>query len=189
MVIGLMGGVGSGKSTVLNYLKEKYGAYIIQTDHIAKEIMEPGSLAFDEIKKEFPTVIFDGIIDSQKLAQIVFNDKSALEKLNSITHPATIKESINRVKESNSKYIVVESALLIGTGIEQYCDELWFVFCNMETRIQRLINSRGYSREKAETIIANQMSDDEFKKHSDVIIDNSGGEKLTYEQIEKLMRK
>lgn len=189
MVIGLMGGVGSGKSTILNYLQEKYDAYIIQTDIVAKEIMEPGSQAFDEIKKEFPTVIIDGVIDSQKLAQIVFNDKVALNKLNSITHPATIKETINRIKESDSEYIIVESALLIGTGIEEYCDELWFVFCNKETRIQRLMSSRGYSREKAESIIINQMSDEEFKKYSDVIIDNSGTEKTTYEQIEKIMRK
>lgn len=189
MVIGLMGGVGSGKSTVLNYLQEKYNAYIIQTDIIAKEIMEPGSQAFDEIKKEFPSVIIDEKIDSTKLAQIVFNDKVALNKLNSITHPATIKESINRIKESKNTYVVVESALLIGTGIETYCDELWFVYCDKETRIKRLIDSRGYSREKAESIILNQMSDEGFKKYSDAIIDNSDTEKYTYEQIEKLIIK
>lgn len=187
MVIGLMGGVGSGKSTVLNYLEQKYSAHIIQTDHVAKEIMEPGSCYFNEIKNEFPTAIINGIIDSGKLSQIVFSDKEALKKLNSITHPATITETINRIKQSKNKYIVVESALLIGTGIEDYCDKIWFVFCDKETRIERLKCSRGYSREKAESIILNQMSDEEFRTYADVVIDNSGDKISTYEQIEKLI--
>lgn len=188
MVIGLMGGVGSGKSTVLNYLQDKYDAYIIQTDYVAKEIMEPGSDAFKQIAKEFPTVIEEGKINSAKLAQVVFSDKEALVKLNSITHPATIKEVLNRVMASTKDYIVVESALLIGTGIEAHCDEIWFVYCDKDTRINRLISNRGYSKEKAESIIANQISDEEFEKYSNVIIDNSGIEQSTYKQIDKFMK-
>ncbi len=188
MVIGLMGGVGSGKSTVLNYLEEKYNAKIIQTDFVAKEIMEPGTEAFMQIKAEFPQVIDDEKIDSVKLAQLVFSDKYALKKLNAITHPATIKEVINQVTKSKKSFIVVESALLIGTGIEDYCDEIWFVYCNKETRINRLISDRGYSRKKAENIINNQMSDEEFRQYSNKIIDNSGVEEHTFKQIDNILK-
>lgn len=188
MVIGLMGGVGSGKSTVLDFFANKYDAEIIQTDHVAKEMMAPGKEPFDEINKAFPYVIEDGIINNTKLAEVVFSDKVALNKLNSITHPATINETIKRINESNKKYVVVESALLIGTGIEEHCDELWTVVCDKETRINRLISDRGYSREKAESIISNQMSDDEFMQYADVVIDNSNSTKYTYEQIVKNLK-
>lgn len=187
MVIGIMGGVGSGKSTVLDYLEKNYCAYIIQSDHVAKEIMEPGFTAFEEMSKAFPEVIVDGKIDSQKLAAIVFNNKEKLQLLNSIAHPATIKEIISRIKNSDSDIVVVESALLIGTGIEEYCDELWFVFCEKEKRIARLMESRGYTREKAEGIIANQPSDEEYNAKADEFIDNSYSENDTREKIDLLL--
>lgn len=187
MVIGLMGGVGSGKSTVLDYLEKNYNAYIIQSDYVAKEIMEPGQSAFEEISKTFPQVIVGDKIDSHKLAEIVFNDKEKLKLLNSITHPATIKEVINRINKSKNDIVVVESALLIGTGIEKYCDELWFVFCEKEKRIERLMKSRGYTREKAEGIIKNQPSDEEYNVKADEFIDNSYSENDTREKIDILL--
>lgn len=187
MVIGLMGGVGSGKSTVLNYLEKNYCAYIIQSDHVAKEIMEPGCAAFEEISMAFPEAITDGKINSQILAEIVFNDEEKLKLLNSITHPAAIKEIINRIKNSTNDIIVVESALLMGTGIEEYCDEIWFVYCEREKRIERLMSSRGYTREKAEGIIANQPSDEEYNTRADEFIDNSYSEKDTREKIDILL--
>ena len=107
MVIGLMGGVGSGKYTVLDYLEENYGAYIIQSDHVAKEIMTPGFKVFDKLSKAFPEVIENGKISSEKLASIVFNNKDKLDTLNSITHPGTIEEILNRIEQSNNSIIVV----------------------------------------------------------------------------------
>lgn len=187
MVIGLMGGVGSGKSTVLNYLEQNYLAYIIQTDHVAKEIMEYGHEAYNKIHKEFPSVIEKGKINNAKLAQIVFADKEALNKLNSITHPATIRETINRIKRSKKDIIVVESALLMGTGIEEYCDKIWYVFCEKEKRIERLIKDRGYSREKAEGIINNQPTDEQYRKVADEIIDNTYSVNDTKAQIDLLL--
>ena len=86
MIIGVMGGVGSGKSTVLNYLENNYEANIIEADKVAKEVMLPGNDVYNEIVKTFPEVIVDNKIDSKKLAEIVFNNKEQLEKLNSITH-------------------------------------------------------------------------------------------------------
>ena len=187
MIIGVMGGVGSGKSTVLNYLENNYEANIIEADKVAKEVMLPGNDVYNEIVKTFPEVIADNKIDSKKLAEIVFNDKEQLEKLNSITHPGAVKEIVSRIKSSNNRIIVVESAILLGSGVEQYCDELWFVFCNRDTRIKRLMQTRGYSKEKCISVIESQPADEEYNKVADEFIDNSYSEENTREQIDLIL--
>ena len=187
MIIGVMGGVGSGKSTVLNYLENNYEANIIEADKVAKEVMLPGNDVYNEIVKTFPEVIVDNKIDSKKLAEIVFNDKEQLEKLNSITHPGAVKEIISRIKSSKKRIIVVESAILLGSGVEQYCDELWFVFCNRDTRIKRLMQTRGYSKEKCISVIESQPADEEYNKGADEFIDNSYSEENTREQIDLIL--
>ena len=187
MIIGVMGGVGSGKSTVLNYLENNYEANIIEADKVAKEVMLPGNDVYNEIVKTFPEVIVDNKIDSKKLAEIVFNDKEQLEKLNSITHPGAVKEIILRIKSSKKRIIVVESAILLGSGVEQYCDELWFVFCNRDTRIKRLMQTRGYSKEKCISVIESQPADEEYNKGADEFIDNSYSEENTREQIDLIL--
>ena len=187
MIIGVLGGVGSGKSTVLNYLENNYEANIIEADKVAKEVMLPGNDVYNEIVKTFPEVIVDNKIDSKKLAEIVFNDKEQLEKLNSITHPGAVKEIISRIKSSKKRIIVVESAILLGSGVEQYCDELWFVFCNRDTRIKRLMQTRGYSKEKCISVIESQPADEEYNKGADEFIDNSYSEENTREQIDLIL--
>ena len=187
MIIGVMGGVGSGKSTVLNYLEKNYEANIIEADKVAKEVMLPGNDVYNEIVKTFPEVIVDNKIDSKKLSEIVFNDKEQLEKLNSITHPGAVKEIVSRIKSSKNRIIVVESAILLGSGVEQYCDELWFVFCNRDTRIKRLIQTRGYSKEKCISVIESQPADEEYNKGADEFIDNSYSEENTREQIDLIL--
>ena len=187
MIIGVMGGVGSGKSTVLNYLENNYEANIIEADKVAKEVMLPGNDVYNEIVKTFPEVIADNKIDSKKLAEIVFNDKEQLEKLNSITHPGAVKEIVSRIKSSKNRIIVVESAILLGSGVEQYCDELWFVFCNRDTRIKRLMQTWGYSKEKCISVIESQPADEEYNKVADEFIDNSYSEENTREQIDLIL--
>ena len=187
MIIGVMGGVGSGKSTVLNYLENNYEANIIEADKVAKEVMLPGNDVYNEIVKTFPEVIVDNKIDSKKLAEIVFNNKEQLEKLNSITHPGTVKEIVSRIKSSKNRIIVVESAILLGSGVEQYCDELWFVFCNRDTRIKRLMQTRGYSKEKCISVIESQPADEEYNNGADEFIDNSYSEENTREQIDLIL--
>lgn len=187
MIIGVMGGVGSGKSTVLNYLENNYEANIIEADKVAKEVMLPGNDVYNEIVKTFPEVIADNKIDSKKLAEIVFNDKEQLEKLNSITHPGAVKEIVSRIKSSKNRIIVVESAILLGSEVEQYCDELWFVFCNRDTRIKRLMQTRGYSKEKCISVIESQPADEEYNKVADEFIDNSYSEENTREQIDLIL--
>lgn len=189
MIIGIIGGVGSGKSTVLDYLEEKYNANIIKSDLVAKDIMTPGHKVYHKVLSTFPEVNDNGNIDRTKLAEIVFNDKDKLNLLNSITHPGTIDEINRLIDISKSDVTVVESAILIGSGIEKRCHELWFVYCEREERIRRLISSRGYSRQKAIDIINSQPDDDEYNFYADECIDNSSTPSSTMEQIDLIMNR
>ena len=188
MIIGIVGGVGCGKSTVLTYLKEKYNAYIIEADKVAKEIMEKGNEVYNKVIREFPESLDkDDNIDRKKLAEIVFNDAKKLVTLNNITHPGTIKEITDRINNSSNQLVIVESAILIGSGIDKMCDEIWYVYCDLEKRIKRLMDSRGYSEEKTRNVIMNQMSEEEFNRVSDEFIDNSNSEEETHEQIDFIL--
>ncbi|MCR5704881.1 MAG: dephospho-CoA kinase [Eubacterium sp.] len=187
MIIGVIGGVGSGKSTVLDYLETQYCAKIIKSDDVAKELMEPGKEIFNRIAEVFSEVIVDGMIQKEKMASLIFSNEERRKQLNEITHPATIQEIKKRIKESNADIVVVESALLIGTGIEDDCDEIWFVFCEREKRIQRLMENRGYSREKSESIIDKQPADEEYNLVADEFIDNSYSATDTQERIDLIL--
>lgn len=187
MIIGLMGGVGSGKSTVLDYLEKNYNAYIIQSDIVAKEIMEKGYEAYEKIKENFSDCFDGDVINRERLSKTVFENENPLKLLNSITHPATVNEIKKRVEESQNPIIVVESALLIGSGLDEICTDLWFVFCEENKRVQRIMDNRGYSKEKAYSIIANQPSDEEYNCAADEFIDNSYDINYTKEQIDILL--
>ena len=191
MFIGVTGGVGAGKSTILQILEEQYDAYIIMADDVAKKLMNKGKASYRAIVKEFGEEILqtDGEIDRQKLSEIVFKDEEKLNLLNSIVHPLVKKAIVKEQKQVNKKdpdrLVVLEAALLIEAGYKELLDELWAVVVQKEIRIQRLMNDRGYTREKSESIIANQLSDDEFRANCDFIIDNSG----TLEEAEEQIRK
>ncbi len=187
MIIGVIGGVGSGKSTVLDYLEQQYCAEIIKSDDVAKELMEPGKEIFNRVAEAFGEVIVDGVIDKEKMAKLIFCNEERRKQLNAMTHPATIQEIKKRMKASKADIVVVESALLIGTGIEEECDEIWFVFCEREKRIQRLMDNRGYSREKSESIIDKQPSDEECNLVADEFIDNSYSAADTREKIDMIL--
>lgn len=193
MIIGLTGGVGSGKSTVLEILKEKYNAHILEADKIAYDLMLPGMFSYDEIVKEFGNEIIleDGLIDRKALAGIVFNDKEKLNKLNTIVHPQVKKEIERQIKEIQEKdkdaIIVLEAALLIEAGYKDICDMFWCVYTKYPIREERLINSRGYTKEKIKEIVNNQLSEEEFAKESQYLIDNSKSFNDTLKQIEKII--
>ncbi len=189
MIIGLMGGIGCGKSTVLNYLEQTYNAYIIEADKVAKEIMNPGNAVYNKIADNFSEAIRDGNIDRNILADIVFHDKEKLTLLNAITHPGTIDEIKSRIRQADDNMIVIESAILPGSGLEEYCDELWFVYCELEERIRRLMKYRSYSREKCLEIIKNQPGDEEYNTYADEYIDNTYSENNTKEQIDIILQK
>lgn len=178
-IIGITGGIGSGKTAVLNILKEDYGAFVMETDALAHHLMEPGQISYKDIVDEFGTDILtkDGIIDRQKLGQIVFNDESKLNTLNFITHPnvkKSILDSINEQRDGGCCLYVLEAALLIQDGYLDICDEMWFVYADIEKRIERLCKFRNFTRERALDVIRSQASDDYYQTNCTKKIDNSG---------------
>lgn len=189
MVIGITGGVGCGKTTVLEYINKKYEAYVIEADKVAHKLMEPGTITYGRICKAFGSDILDekGAIDRKRLGNIVFCKPEALKLLNSIVHPDVKKYIIDIIRENKYEFILLEAALLIEAGYMDICDELWYIYTDDKTRIKRLMESRGYSEEKAISIIKNQLSQEEFEKHCDIKLDNSLSFQNTMKQIDKIL--
>ena len=209
-IIGVTGGVGCGKSPVLNTLREEYGAEVIEADAVARALMEPGQSAYEAVVRTFGVEIlseelwttasarvpFTSAADSRaalppidraKLAAIVFADPGKRELLNSLTHPAVEQEVRRRMQESAAEIIVYESAIPAEAKMRALCGEIWYVYAPQEVRIRRLMASRGYSREKCLSVMASQLSEEAFRELSDHVIDNGGTTEETAAQIRKLL--
>lgn len=187
-VIGITGGVGSGKSTVLECMKRELQAVIYQADLIAHQLQQPGEVCYKKIVEVFGKQILNvnGLIDRGILGKIVFSDAKKLEQLNHIIHPEVKKyivKQIEKERAAGTKLFVVEAALLIEDHYEKICDEFWYIYANEQVRKERLKESRGYEEEKINSIMASQMSDAEYRKHCEIIIDNSGVFEHTCRQI------
>lgn len=179
-VIGITGGVGSGKSLVLEYLKENYPCRIYIADKIANDIKKPGSqinaklteLLGDEILNE------DGSVNKPVMAAKMFASEELTKKVNEIIHPAVkdyLVDSIESAKkDENIKYVFIEAALLIEAGYKDILDEIWYVRRPSDERFKSLSDSRGYTLEKTKSIMDKQLSDGDFARNSDRIIENDG---------------
>lgn len=192
-VIGITGGVGSGKSTILSYIGSAYGARVIQADQVGHLMMHPGQKCYYQIVEAFGSSILNGdsTINREKLSRIVFSEPEKLEKLNGIIHPG-VKEYIVREIHREESYgciplIVVEAALLIEDHYHAICDELWYIYASEAVRRKRLIRSRNYTDEKIDGILSNQLSDEEYRTHCEVVIDNSGEQQETRSQVDVQM--
>lgn len=188
IIIGITGGVGSGKSRVLYDLSENHGAYIVEADKLAHTLMEPGQSIYNEIVENFGREILKEKapyeIDRQKLGDIVFSDKDKLKLLDSISHPAVKKNilwQIETKKAEGVKLFVIEAALLIQDGYKEICDEIWYVWVSKEERIKRLAKQRGYTKSKCISMFNSQEDDDYYKKYADFTINNQ----LDYENSSK----
>ena len=192
-VIGITGGIGTGKSTILQLLEEEYHAYIVETDKLAHKLMEPGENAYKESVEAFGTDILkeDQSINRETLGKIVFSHSEMLERLNEIVHPAVKQHILHDIQKKQQEgkvvYYVIEAALLIEDGYKAICDELWYIFTERETRIERLLKGRGGNREKWEQVIANQSDDDFYRRNCDVVIDNGKSVEQTALVIKDLL--
>lgn len=190
-IIGVTGGVGAGKSTVLLHLEKAWHARLILADQVGHEIMEPGKDAYKKIVDEFGREILaeDGRIDRGILGGIVFADREKLEKLNAIVHPAVKAEILKRIAEAGpGDCIVVEAALYLEEKYDAFCQETWYIYTNEEERRKRLKASRGYTDERIDQILKNQKSHEEFLSRCNYVIDNNGTAEDTCRQIDKRMR-
>ena len=188
-VIGITGGVGSGKTKILTFLKENYKCEVIVSDELAKDLCKKGEPCFKPLVDLLGKDVLskDGEIDKTIMAQKIFDEKSLLEKVNGIIHPAVrvfIEEEIETLKKENTlDYLFIEAALLIECGYKEIVDEMWYIYTNIEVRRKRLKESRGYSDAKIDSILKSQLSEDEYRKNCDFEIDNSGLCEDSFEQI------
>ena len=194
--IGITGGVGAGKSAVLDYMATKPGVRVMLADEIAHELMEPGTDCYEQIRQAFPEHDIykeDGHFDRIKLAKVIFSDGNRRARMNGIVHPAVkayvIAEAKRERQEGKLALLVLEAALLIEEHYDEICDELWYIYADEEVRKERLIEGRGYSEKKVREIMANQLSEDEFSSHCDFEIDNSGDFEETKKQLDHRMKK
>lgn len=189
--IGITGGVGAGKSAILNHLSSKENTRVMLADEIAHELMKPGSECYDKLREVFkdePVWRGDATFDRNALAKVIFSDECKRENLNKIVHPA-VKDYVRKQKEEellsgDVSLLVLEAALLIEEHYDEICDQLWYIYTSEENRRARLKKQRGYSDEKIDSIFSSQLSEETYRAHCSVVIDNNGDIKQTIEQIE-----
>ena len=188
-LIGLTGGIGTGKSTVSEYLM-KMGYKVIDADKISREIVEPNSETLKEIAKVFGEKILleDGSLNRNRLADIVFTNPDKKVLLDRIMHAKIIDIIMKRAKSyDKEKVVFLDVPLLYETNMDQLVDKVWLVDADIEARISRIMNRDELTREQVIDRINNQMSQAKKIKKADIVIDNSGDKSALYKQINKIL--
>lgn len=195
-IIGITGGIGCGKTKVLEILKDKYDALVIEADKVGHNLQTPGNDVYNSIISEFgkhvleePCIIGHSKIDRRQLGSIVFSDEKRLQLLNDIMHPAIHKEIDNIIKVAIQKYIFIEAAILTETSLINLTDEMWYIHAKKSVRLDRLQKYRQITKEKAELIMKNQPDEESFRMKCHVVIDNSGSIDETLKQIQNILDK
>ncbi len=190
-IIGITGGIGSGKSEIVNILRN-LGAGIIDADQIAREIVKKDTLVLHEIVYFFGQDILDeqGELNRKKLGEIVFNDSIKLEKLNSITHRHIENIILERVNEFRAlgifEILVIEAAIPFKKGFLDVADEIWVVICDKEKRISRIMKRNNLTYDQALARIQSQRQDSEYIEIADRIIENEDNLKKLEENIQNI---
>jgi dephospho-CoA kinase len=186
-IIGLTGGIGSGKTTIANHFKAA-GIPVYIADDEARKIMQADEI-IEEINNTFGIGIFEnGILNRQKLAQIVFGDAEKLKLLNAIIHPAVKKHFHDWILDhKNSPYIIYEAAILFESGSYKDCDKIITVIAPMESRIQRVIQRDNTTREQVLNRINTQWNDDQRIAKSDFVIENDSPE-IAKSEVDKILK-
>lgn len=191
-VIGLTGGIASGKSSVA-VLLERLGGAVVDADRLAREVVEPGEEALASIVAEFGERVLnsDGTLNRAALGEIVFADAQARRKLEGITHPAIRRragERLERLREAGTEVAFYVAPLLYEAGLAERFDEVWVVYLDPQTQLERLMARDGLSREGALARIAAQMPMEEKRRLGQVVIDNSGTREELEAQVKRVWR-
>lgn len=191
-VIGVTGGIGSGKSSAVQILAS-LGATVIDADRVGHEVYAPATPGFEQVVAAFGRDIVgaDGAIDRKRLGAIVFGDPNALATLNGIVHPLirdAVAQRVAAARDLGAAPVVVEAALLIEARWDALVDEVWLVVARRDVIEERLASQRGMDPAAVAARMRAQLSDDERRGHADVIIDNSGSREELRREIERLWR-
>lgn len=187
--IGITGGIGSGKSAITAYLRER-GEYVICADEVAREVVQPGEKGADAVRAAFGDEYFlpDGTMDRAKLAQYVFENPERVKRLNAILHPIIINAVWERASHVRGR-VFIDAPLLIESGMHEKTDYLWVVTADREMRLSRVIVRDETTREAVEKRMESQMEDSQRISVADEVIDNSGSLFELHKQIDRLLKK
>ncbi len=191
LIVGLTGNIGSGKSSVARLFKEM-GARVIDTDQVARDVVEPGTPGLHQIVQYFGAGILnaDGSLNRPKMAQIVFNNPEALKHLNSIVHPAIRAELLKVLADyknnPDAPLLIIEAPLLIETQLYKLMDQVWLVTVNAQTQIQRVIKRDATTPRQVSSRLAAQMPQEDKIPYAHRIIDNSGTPENTLQQVRQI---
>ncbi len=192
-VIGLTGGIGVGKSTVSSYLKEK-GYHIIDADLIAHQLTEKGSKTLEELAEHFGNSIIndDGSLNRKKLGEITFKNPEEKKILENVVTSKVIQKSLEEIETfqaMNLDIVFLDAPLLFECGMDKYCQKVWTVTADIDTRIERVAKRDNLDRQLILDRISNQMDESEKIAKSDMVLSNDGSRECLYEQIEAMLRK
>ena len=193
-IIGITGGVGAGKTEVMTYIGQHYDAAVIKADEVGYLLMEPGRECYAPIVRLFGRQITDesGNLNRKRIAELIFRDQEKLRQMNQILHPAVkayVRRAIAEEEKAGTSYVFIEAALLIEDHYDEICDELWYIYADERVRRDRLRRGRNYSDDRIDSIMENQLSEEEFSEHCDFEVDNSGAFEETIKQIARRMSK
>ncbi len=193
VVIGLTGGIASGKSTVSNMII-KMGIKVVDADQIARDVVEIGKPAYNQIVKVFGKEILqhDNSLNREKLGALVFSDQKKREQLNKIVHPEVRKEMLHQVneeKELGSDAVVLDIPLLFESKLTYMVDKTILVYVDEEIQLQRLMNRNGYNKDQAKLRIQSQLPLKDKRKLADEVINNNDSLEKTKSQLEDILNK
>lgn len=188
-LIGLTGGVGSGKSTVATMLRE-LGAVVVDADEASHAVYEPGTPGFEAVVGEFGDYyVRDGHIDRQRLGELIFKDAASRRRLNAIVHPLVRDWMAARTAEAveqGADVVVQDVPLLFENGLDPLFSSVVLVYVPEEMQLARLVEGRGFTPERARAVIATQVPIEEKRRRAHIVIDNSGTLEQTRSQVEQL---
>jgi len=193
-LIGLTGGIGSGKSTVAKRLQE-LGAVVVDADKLARDVVEPGTEGLADIHAEFGDAVIraDGSLDRAALGAIVFSDPTARHRLNEITHPAVKRLSLSLFEAAAAAnpdaVVIYDVPLLTEARARDEFDQIVVTSAPEDVRIERLVNLRGMAQDEAERRVASQATEQERLSIADHVIDTSGSLEQTVSQTDALWAK
>ncbi|MDZ7968099.1 MAG: dephospho-CoA kinase [Nostoc sp. DedSLP03] len=185
-IIGLTGGIATGKTTVTNYLASTYNLPILDADIYAREAVSLGSPILGAIAQRYGEQILlpDGSLNRQKLGEIIFNRQDERNWIDNLIHPAVRDRFLKAIAQSSSQILVLVVPLLFEAGMTDLITEIWVVRCSQEQQLQRLIQRNHLNREQARARINSQLSIEEKVAHADVILDNSSTLEVLLKQID-----
>ena len=188
-IVGLTGGISSGKSTVSSYLKQ-LKIPVIDADEVARKVVEPNSQGAREIRKTFGSDVFeeDGSLNRQKLGSLIFSNAENRQKLDDLLQPLIkimILDEIEEYRQKGENMIVLDLPLLFEKQYEELCEDIIVVYIPKELQLERLMRRNQYTKQEALSRIDSQLSIEEKRKRATVLLDNQGTIQKLYQQVEQ----